>query len=100
MSMATLANNKVSVVEANGVTVIQFPTIEAALSALMKYEWVVVGAIDRYTVLFQNPGTDTLKQISQLQMAVRLAESLASKRALSRLALETEPRVARHTDAE
>ncbi len=100
MSMATLASNKVSVIEANGATVIQFPTIEAALSALAKYDWVIVGAIDRYTVLFQNPETDTVKQISQLQMAVRLAESLASKRALARLALETEPRVARHSDAE
>ncbi len=100
MSMATLASNKVSVIEADSATVIQFPSIEAALSALAKYEWVVVGAIDRYTVLFQNPGADTVKQISQLQMAVRLAESLASKRALTRLALETEPRVARRTDAE
>ena len=56
MSMATLTNSKVSVIEANGVTVIQFPTMEAALSALMKHEWVAVGALDRYTVLFQNPG--------------------------------------------
>ncbi len=100
MSMATLANTKVSVIEANGATVIQFATIEAALSALMKYEWVVVGAIDRYTVLFQNPGNDTLKQVSQLQMAVRLAESLASKRALARLSAEPEVRTVRRTDTE
>ncbi len=100
MSMATLASNKVSVIEANGATVIQFPTIEAALSALMKYEWVVVGAVDRYTVLFQNPGADTMKQISQLQMAVRLAESLASRRALARLAAEPEVRVIKRADSE
>ncbi len=100
MSMATLANNKVSVIETNGATTIQFPTIEAALSALMKYEWVVVGAIDRYTVLFQNPANDTMKQISQLQMAVRLAESLASRRALARLAAEPEFRVARRAESE
>ncbi len=100
MSMATLTNSKVSVIEANGVTVIQFPTMEAALSALLKHEWVAVGALDRYTVLFQNPSNDVLKLISQLQMAVRLAESLASKRALARLSAEPEPRIAQQADSE
>ncbi len=100
MSMATVTNSKVSVIEANGVTVIQFPTTETALSALLKYEWVAVGALDRYTILFQNPGNDVLKQISQLQMAVRLAESLASKRALARLSTELDPQFAKQTDSE
>ena len=56
MSMATLTNSKVSVIEANGVTVIQFPTMEAALSALMKHEWVAVGALDWETVPSRSPG--------------------------------------------
>ncbi len=100
MSMATLTNSKVSVIEANGVTVIQFPTMESALSALMKHEWVAGGALDRYTVLFQNPANDILKQISQLQMAVRLAESFASKRALARLSAEPEARTVKQSDSE
>ena len=88
MSLATLAGSRVSVIEPETVTVIQFPTTEHALSAMVKHRWTAVGALDRYTILFQNTGEDTAQQIAQLKMAARLEEKLASRRALSRLSLE------------
>jgi hypothetical protein len=91
MSLATLAGSKVSVIEPESVTVIQFAATELALSALVKHRWVAVGALDRYTILFQNPDEDTAQHIAQLKMSARLEEKLASRRALSRLALEAAP---------
>jgi hypothetical protein len=91
MSLATLAGGKVSVIEPENVTVIQFATTELALSALVKHQWVAVGALDRYTILFQNVGEDAAQHIAQLKMSARLEEKLASRRALSRLSLEVPP---------
>jgi hypothetical protein len=88
MSLATLASSKVSVIEADAVTVIQFATLEAALSALVKHQWVVVSGLDRFTVLFQNVSDDTLQLIMQLKMSARLEEKIGSRRALTRLSLE------------
>jgi hypothetical protein len=44
MSLATLSRDRVSVIEAANVTVIQFPATEVALSALVKHQRVAVGA--------------------------------------------------------
>jgi hypothetical protein len=88
MSLATLSGSRVSIIEADNVTVIQFPATEVALSALVKHQWVAVGALDRYTILFQNVGEDTAQQIAQLRMSARLEEKVASRRAVSRLSLE------------
>jgi hypothetical protein len=88
MSLATLASSKVSVIEADAVTVIQFATLEAALSALVKHQWTVVSGLDRFTVLFQNVSDDSLQLIMQLKMSARLEEKIGSRRALTRLSLE------------
>jgi hypothetical protein len=91
MSLVTLAGGKVSLIEPENVTVIQFAATELALSALVKHRWVAVGALDRYTILFQHTDEDTAQHIAQLKMSARLEEKLASRRALSRLSLESAP---------
>src|SRR5437764_957770 len=88
MSLATLTGSKVSVIEAEGATAIQFSTIEAALSALVKHKWEAIAALDRYTVLFQHQSDNTIQHITQLKMAARVTEKIADRRAISRLALE------------
>ena len=88
MTLATLAGSKVSVIDGNGATAIQFPSIETALSALVKNGWEVVGALDRYSVLFRNEEGDPVQQVSQLRSSARLQENIANRRALSRLSLD------------
>ena len=88
MSLATLSGSKISVIEASSSTVITFPTLESALSALVKHNWKLVAALDQHTVLFQHPGEDTpLHHIEQLRMAARLTETMAHRRAVARLAV-------------
>ncbi|MEP7285968.1 MAG: hypothetical protein ABI947_09390 [Chloroflexota bacterium] len=88
MSLATLAGSKISVVEATGTTAIQFPSLETALSALVKNQWVLVTALDNNTVLFQHSSEDTLYCISQLKTAVHLVESMTTRRAIARLSTD------------
>ncbi|MCC7450970.1 MAG: hypothetical protein IT324_26375 [Anaerolineae bacterium] len=85
MSLATLVGSKVSVIEATGTTTIQFPSLETALSALVKHKWVLVTALENNTVLFQHESDDALQCISQLQLAARLVESVVARRAVARL---------------
>ena len=85
MSLATLVGSKVSVIEATGTTAIQFPSLETALSALVKHKWALVTALENNTVLFQHESDNTLQCISQLQLAARLVESILARRAVARL---------------
>jgi hypothetical protein len=85
MTLATLTGNKISVIEASGSTTIQFPDSESALTALTKHQWALVSALDRYTVLFRHENSHSLECIEQLRMAVRLLESMSTRRAIARL---------------
>jgi hypothetical protein len=88
MSLATLTGSKVSVIEPEGTTAIHFLNLDAALSALVKHQWQVVGALDKFTVLFQHKDDNVVQHVSQLQMTARLAERVADRRAVSRLSIE------------
>ena len=89
MSLATLTGSKISVIEPEGTTAIHFLNLDAALSALVKHQWQVVGALDKYTVLFQHKDDNIVQHVSQLRLTARLAERVADRQAIARLAMET-----------